>query len=77
VDISSASIAVFYVSRPRYAEPSLQPRAWGGNIHLVRVWMSLEKKNHVAAFIKRARDLITSILGFHTGPEVVILVKKT
>jgi hypothetical protein len=38
--------------------------------------MSQEKKDYVGAIIKRARDLVTSILGFHIGPEVVILVKK-
>jgi hypothetical protein len=38
--------------------------------------MSQEKKDYIAATIKRGRDLVTSILGFHTDPEVVILVKK-
>jgi len=38
--------------------------------------MSQEKKDYIAAIIKRAQDLVTSTLGFHTGPEAVILVKK-
>ena len=45
-------------------------------MHLVQVCMSQEKKGYIAAIIKRALDLVTSILGFHTGPKVVILVKK-
>ena len=38
--------------------------------------MSQEKKDYVAAIIKKAQDLVTSMLGFDIGPEVVILVKK-
>jgi hypothetical protein len=38
--------------------------------------MSQEQKYYIAAIIERARDLVTSILRFHIGLEVVILVKK-
>jgi hypothetical protein len=38
--------------------------------------MSQEQKDYIAAIIERALDPVTSILRFHIGPEVVILVKK-
>ena len=48
----------------------------GENIHPVGICMSQERKDYTAAIFKRVRDLVTSILGFYTSPDVAILVKK-
>src|SRR4051794_8343487 len=78
VDFMSASIVVL-LPRPRYTARGIYPHF---HLELGRKYTSCRdlhvpgKNDYTAAIVKRARDLVTSILGFHTGPDVVILLKK-